>query len=65
MIAIYITLAACAALLLGALGFLALIAVGVRTGDRGDLTAPPRNRIDAITRRVVGGYRGNSRNRKW
>jgi hypothetical protein len=54
MTAFYIILAACAGLLLCAVGFIALIAVGVRTGDRGDLTGPPRNRIDAFTRRVVG-----------
>jgi len=63
MIAIYVILAACPVLLLGALTFLALIAVGVGTGDRGDLTAPPRNRIDAITRRVVG-HHSDARNWK-
>jgi hypothetical protein len=53
-VAFYIILAACPVLLLGAFAFLVLIAAGVRTGDRGDLAAPPRNRADAITRRVVG-----------
>lgn len=60
MIAIYLVLAAC--LLLGVLAFIALIAAGVGSGDRGDLTGPPANRIDAITRRVVGHY---SNARSW
>ena len=59
MIVLYLILAAC--LLLGVLAFIALIAVGVGTGDRGDLTGPPANRIDAMTRRVVGHY-SNARN---
>ena len=33
---------------------IALIAIGVCKGDRGDLASPPQNRIDAITRRVTG-----------
>lgn len=58
--AFYIILAACPVLLLGAVAFLVLIAVGIRKGDRGDLLSPAGNRIDAITRRVVGvGTRSN------
>jgi hypothetical protein len=53
MIVIYLTLAC---LLLGVIAFIVLIAIGVGTGDRGDLTGPPRNHIDAMTRRVVGHY---------
>jgi hypothetical protein len=52
--AFYIILAASPVLLLCAVAFIVLIAVGVRKGDRGDLTSPPRNRIDAITRRAAG-----------
>jgi hypothetical protein len=52
--ALYIILAASPVLLLGAVAFLVFIAAGVRKGDRGDLASPPRNRIDAITRRVAG-----------
>jgi hypothetical protein len=52
--AFYIILAAAPVLLLGAVAFLTFIVVGVRKGDRGDLASPPRSRIDAITRRVVG-----------
>jgi hypothetical protein len=63
MTAICATLAAGAVLFLGVLAFLLLIAVGVGTGDRGDLTSSPRNRIDALTRRVVGHY-SNARNWK-
>jgi hypothetical protein len=60
MIAFYIILAASPVLLLGAVAFLALIVAGIRKGDRGDLASPVRNRIDAITRRVVGlGVRRN------
>jgi hypothetical protein len=51
----YIILAACPILLLGAVAFFALIVVGVRRGDRGYLSPTHRNRIDRITRRVVGG----------
>ena len=60
MIAFYVILAASPVLLLGAVAFLVLIVVGVRKRDRGDLAAPASNRIDAITRRVVGlGVRRN------
>ena len=52
--AFYIILATSPALLLGAVAFFVLIAVGIRKGDRSDLASPPRNRIDTITRRVVG-----------
>ena len=54
MIAFYIILAASPVLLLVAVAFLVFIATGVRRGDRRDLASPPSNRIDAITRRVVG-----------
>jgi hypothetical protein len=60
MIAFYIILAASPVLLLGLVAFLVLIAAGVRKRDRGDLAAPASNRIDTITRRVVGlGVRHN------
>jgi hypothetical protein len=52
--AFYIILAACPVLFLGVAAFLVLIAVGVRKDDRSDLASPPGNRLDAITRRVVG-----------
>jgi hypothetical protein len=54
MIAFYIILAASPVLLLAAVAFLVLIVAGVRKRDRGDLAAPDRNRIDAITRRMTG-----------
>ena len=54
MIAFYIILAASPVLLLGAVAFLVLIVAGIRKRDRGDLAAPDRNRIDAITRRMTG-----------
>jgi hypothetical protein len=54
MIAFYIVLAASPVLLLGAVAFLVLIVVGVRKGDRGDLKSPANNRLDAITRHVIG-----------
>ena len=54
-----IILAACPVLLLGVVAFFVLIVAGVRKGDRSDLASPPANRIDAITRRVVGGVRKN------
>ena len=49
-----ISLAACLVLLLAAVAFLILIAIGVRKGDLGDLSSPAGSRIDAITRRVTG-----------
>jgi hypothetical protein len=52
--AFYIILAVSPVLLLCAVAFLVVIVVGIRKGDRGGLTSPPRTRIDAITRRVVG-----------
>jgi hypothetical protein len=52
--AFYVILAACPIVLLGAVAFLVMVVVGIRKGDRGDLTPVPRNRFDAITRRVVG-----------
>lgn len=54
MSAFYVILAACPILLLGAVAFLVMVVVGIRKGDRSDLTPVPRNRFDAITRRVVG-----------
>ncbi len=52
--AFYLILAACPVLFLGVVALLALIAIGIRKGDRRDLASPPANRIDAITRRVTG-----------
>jgi hypothetical protein len=52
--AFWIILAASPVLLLGVVAFFVAIVVGIRKGDRGDLATPPANRIDAITRRVVG-----------
>ena len=54
MIAFSIVIAASPALLLGAVAFLILIVIGIRRADRGDLASPPRDRADAITRRVTG-----------
>ena len=52
--AFWIILAAAPVLLLGAVAFLVLIAVGIRKRDRADLASPARNRLDAITRRATG-----------
>lgn len=61
----YIILAATTAPLLAAVVFLVLIVAGVRRGDRGDLTLPAHDRLDAITRRVVGlGVRNDAGNGK-
>jgi hypothetical protein len=61
MTAFWLILAASPTLLLCAVAFLAVIVTGIRKGDRGDLRSPARNRIDSITRRVVGvGVRNNS-----
>jgi hypothetical protein len=54
MIAFYIILAASPVLILVAVAFFVLIVVGIRNGDGSDLASPARNRIDAITRHVVG-----------
>ena len=55
-----ISLAAGLVLLLAAASFLIFIVIGVRKGDRGDLSSPAGSRIDAITRRVTGvGIRRN------
>ena len=55
-----IILAACPVLLLAAIAFLIFIAIGVRKGDRGDLSSSAGSRIDIITRRVTGvGIRRN------
>jgi hypothetical protein len=53
-IALYIILAACPVLFLGAIALVVVVAIGVGTGNRGELTMPPRNRADALTRRMVG-----------
>jgi len=48
-------------LLLIAVFLLAIIVIGIRRGDRGDLTSHTEHRIDAIARRVVGvGIRSNT-----
>jgi hypothetical protein len=52
--AFYIILAASPVLLLVAVAIFVLIVIGIRNGDRADLASPPRNRLDALTRRVVG-----------
>jgi hypothetical protein len=58
--AFYIILAASPIVLLAMTAFLVMVIVGIRNGDRGDLTTPPRNPIDALARRVVGvGVRNN------
>ena len=54
MIISYVILAASPALFLAAVAFLILIVIGIRKSDRRDLASPPRNRLDAITRRVTG-----------
>jgi hypothetical protein len=54
MTAFYIILAASPILLLLGTAFLVIVIIGIRKGDRGDLTEPPRNAIDAIARRVAG-----------
>jgi hypothetical protein len=54
MIAFYIILAAAPVLILGAVAFLVLVVAGIRKRDRRDLTAPGKNHIDAITRRMTG-----------
>jgi hypothetical protein len=54
-----ISLAACPVLLLAAVAFLIIIAIGVRKGDLGD-PSQAGSRIGAITRRVTGvGIRWN------
>ena len=58
--AVQIILIAFPVFLLSAIAFLAVIAVGIRKGDRRDLASPAVNRIDAIARRVTGvGTRSN------
>jgi hypothetical protein len=52
--AVQIILIAFPVLLLSAVAFLAVIAVGIRKGDRRDLASPAVNRIEAIARRVTG-----------
>jgi hypothetical protein len=52
--AFYVILAACPVLLLALVAFFVMVVVGIRKGDRSGLTSVPRNRLDAITRRVAG-----------
>jgi hypothetical protein len=55
-----ISLAACPVLLLAAVAFLILIAIGIRKGDLTDPSSPAGSRIGVITRRVTGvGIRRN------
>ena len=55
-----ISLAACPVLLLAAVAFLILIAIGIRKGDLADPSSPAGSRIGAVTRRVTGaGIRRN------
>ena len=49
-----ISLAACPVLLLAAVAFLILIAIGVRNGDLAGPSSPAGSRIGVITRRVTG-----------
>jgi hypothetical protein len=57
----YLILTASPLLILSAVAFLALIARGIRRGDHAYLGDPPGNRVDSITRRVLGvGTRANS-----
>jgi hypothetical protein len=62
--AFYVILAASTVPLLGAAAFLAFIVVGVHRGDRSDLRSPANDRIDAITRRVVGVGTRNGANKE-
>lgn len=58
--AVQIILIAFPVLLLSIVAFLTVVAVGIRMGDRRDLTSPAINRIDAMARRVAGvGTRSN------
>jgi hypothetical protein len=59
--AFYLILAASPLLFLGVVAFLAVIARGIRRGDRANLTDSSGGRVDSITRRVLGvGVRANS-----
>lgn len=61
MTVLYILLAASPVLLLTAAAFFVFIVIGVRRGSRSDLSSPTQNRIDAITRRIIGvGVRSDS-----
>jgi hypothetical protein len=63
--AFWFILAASPVLLLVAVAFLVVIVAGVRKGDHGDLKSPPRTRLDAMTRRVVGvGVRSEARDER-
>jgi hypothetical protein len=48
-------------LLIVVLVLLALIVTGIRRADRSSLRNSSRNRLDSITRRLVGGIRNASR----
>lgn len=50
----YLILAASPLLFLGVVVFLVLIAKGIRRGDRAYLGDPSGDRVDSITRRVIG-----------
>lgn len=54
MIGFDVILAASPVLLLVTTVFLVLVVIGIRRRDRGDLTSPPKNRIDVIARRMTG-----------
>jgi hypothetical protein len=54
MTALYIFLAALPVSLLGFTAFVVMIAAGIRKNGSADLTSPPRNRLDVITRRATG-----------
>jgi hypothetical protein len=54
MIALYVILTASPVLLLVTTVFLVLVVIGIRRKDPGDLTSPPKNRIDVIARRMTG-----------
>lgn len=49
-----IVLFASPVLLLIAVFVFVIVVLGIRRGDRGDLTRPTENRIDAIARHVLG-----------
>jgi len=62
--AFWIVLFASPVLLLIAAALLAVIVIGIRRGDRCDLTKPAQNRIDSISRRIAGVGTRNHSNRE-
>jgi hypothetical protein len=60
--AIYVILAASTVPLLSVTAFFVFIVVGVRRGDRRDLRSPANDRIEAITRHVIGAGGRNGAN---